>query len=75
MPFGARAILSAMMPCSVLLADDFILDAMQAPIPRMAQAYDGGAMVATMQVPPQDVSALRHCGARRGAQQRQRAWY
>ena len=26
-------------------------------IPRMAKAYDGGAMVATMDIPPKDVSA------------------
>ena len=43
-------------PFSVLLADDFILDKV-GTIPRMADAYDGGAMVATMTVPATDVSS------------------
>ena len=42
-------------PFSVLLADDFILDEV-GTIPRMAKAYEGGAMVATMEVPREDVS-------------------
>ena len=43
-------------PFSVLLADDFILDG-PGTIPRMAELYQGGAMVATMDVPRDQVSA------------------
>ena len=43
-------------PFSVLLADDFVMDPV-GTIPRMAEAYTGGAMVATMDVPPAEVSS------------------